>query len=129
MEHEDKHEIDIIELKLGNTFDTKKAPAEVDSLNKVQKHLQKVQNKKVNKYVVCYTANTHEEIKAGFKGALPSDLNILTGREFAERYYFEYENPLVKLAEKRIENQEFLLNYFIKHMDQKVVRKVIENAI
>ena len=125
MVYEDEKQICIYEIKLGDTFDTKKAPEEVRCLEKVQSHLQTVTDKDVNINLVCYMANTHEQIKIGFKGTLPKELNIWTGQEFAEDYNFNYNNPLKTLSKNIKENQEYLLEYMLKNMPQKIVSKLI----
>lgn len=125
MVYEDDVEICLYEIKLGDTFDTKKAPEEVKCLEKVQAHLQNLYpNKDVNINVVCYMADTEQQIRVGFKGALPKELNVWTGKEFAKEYQFNYNNPLKTLSKHIEENQEYFLKYILENMPKRIVSKV-----
>lgn len=98
----------LIELKDGDTFDTKKAAGEKDSMQKfltaVAPHLQFT----MSIHFCCFHRLTKQEIVNGFKRKITIK-EALTGPEFCDLLGINYDAVLTK----RKEHQEENLRYFV----------------
>jgi hypothetical protein len=101
----------LIEIKDGDTFDTKKVAGEVASLITAKAHLIKSHNLKeeqVSIHYCSFNATNHEQIEKGAKGLLPKD-SAMTGREFCKMIGLDFD----KIVEGRKSDQKENLDYFI----------------
>ncbi|MEM0465818.1 MAG: hypothetical protein QXW97_03930 [Candidatus Pacearchaeota archaeon] len=99
----------LIEIKDGDTFDTKKVAGEVESLLTAKEHLIKTHKLKQQDVLVFYcifNATSHEQIERGAKGLLPKN-SAMNGKEFCELVGLDFD----KIVQKRKKDQEENLNY------------------
>jgi hypothetical protein len=104
----------LIEIKDGDTFDTKKVAGEVESLLTAKEHLIKTHKLKDSDVLVFYctfNATSHEQIERGAKGLLPKS-SAMTGREFCKLVGLDFD----KIVQERKKDQEENLNYFISEL-------------
>ncbi len=101
----------LIELKDGDTFDTKKAAAERTSMHsfisKNAQHLPYV----VSAHFCCFNQDSRAEIVKGFKSKISKD-EAMTGREFCNLLEIDYD----KVVEARKTDQTENLAYFVKRL-------------
>ena len=111
---EKEGKIKLIEIKDGDTFDTKKVAGEVASLITAKAHLIKSHNLKeeqVSIHYCSFNATDHEQIEKGAKGLLPKD-SAMTGREFCKMIGLDFD----KIVEGRKSDQKENLDYFIEEL-------------
>ncbi|MBA3064158.1 hypothetical protein FP803_01840 [Candidatus Woesearchaeota archaeon] len=104
----------LIEIKDGDTFDTKKVAGEIASLITTQAHLIEHNNLKENDVTIHYcsfNATSHEQIERGAKGLLPKG-SAMTGKEFCKLVGLNFE----KIVQERKKDQQENLNYFISEL-------------
>jgi len=102
-------EIKIIEIKDGDTFDTKKVAGEIESLEIVKEFLEKkCPNKKIVKVFSSFNATNHEQIRRGAKGLL-DDCQPMTGRELCEILGVDFEEIVEERKETDEDNKDFLV--------------------
>lgn len=102
------NKIYLIEIKDGDTFDTKKVAGELESLKLVKEFLIKKGIKNIEIKFCSFNATSHEQIKRGAKGLL-DDSMAMTGKEFCKLVNINFE----EVIEERKSQQEENLNYFI----------------
>lgn len=101
----------LIEIKDGDTFDTKKVAGEVSSLVTTKAHLiehNNLQGDAVSIYYCSFNATSHEQIERGAKGLLPEG-SAMTGKEFCDLVGLDYD----KIIQERKKDQQENLDYFI----------------
>jgi hypothetical protein len=108
----------LIEIKDGDTFDTKKVAGEIESLLVVRDYLKK-QNKEVELYFCSFNVINHEQIKKGTKNLL-GECKPMTGKELCNMINVNYD----EIIEDRKENQEENLNYFAQEL--KKIKEIME---
>lgn len=104
----------LIEIKDGDTFDTKKVAGEVESLLLAKAHLIKTHKLKEQDVLVFYcsfNAISHEQIERGAKGLLPKN-SAMTGQEFCKLVGLDF-NQIVQARKK---DQQENLGYFISEL-------------
>ncbi len=104
----------LIEIKDGDTFDTKKVAGEVESLLTAKKHLimtHKLQEQDVSVFYCSFNATSHEQIEKGAKGLLPKN-SAMTGKEFCNLVGLDFD----KVVQERKKDQQENLNYFISEL-------------
>jgi hypothetical protein len=104
----------LIEIKDGDTFDTKKVAGEVESLLTAKEHLIKTHKLKEQDVLVFYcsfNATSHEQIERGAKGLLPKN-SAMTGQEFCKLVGLD----LNKVIQERKKDQQENLNFFISEL-------------
>jgi len=104
----------LIEIKDGDTFDTKKVAGEVASLITTKAHLIEHNNlseDKVSIHYCSFNATSHKQIEKGAKGLLPEG-SAMTGKEFCDLVGIDYE----KIIQERKKDQQENLNYFIEEL-------------
>lgn len=109
-----KDGIMLIEIKDGDTFDTKKVAGEVESLNFAKRYISKLvklSEDKIKMYYCSFNARDHEQIKRGAKGLL-GDCKPMTGRELCELFGLDFD----KLVQERKKDQQENLDYFISEL-------------
>lgn len=104
----------LIEIKDGDTFDTKKVAGEVASLITTKAHLvehNKLDESNVSIHYCSFNATSHEQIERGAKGLLPKG-SAMTGIEFCKLVGLDY----YKIIQERKKDQKENLEYFIKEL-------------
>ncbi len=108
---ENRQHCHIIELKDGDTFDTKKAQAEHRSLHSfVHRNAPNIQFK-ISVHFVAFNQGDKTAIVIGFKNKVP-ERECMTGREFCDLLEISYEEILNK--RKRVAERN--LNDFINEL-------------
>lgn len=106
-----RHHCYLVELKDGDTFDTKKAAGERESLHRfmvaVAPHIQF----SMSIHFCCFNRSKREEIVHGFKRKITID-EAMTGPEFCELLELDYQSVVAK----RKEHQEENLRYFVEEL-------------
>lgn len=103
----------LIELKDGDTFDTKKAAGERESLYRFMTAISQNIQFTTSIHFCNFHRNTREEIVTGFKKKIRLD-EAMTGREFCNLLQIDYDAVLMK----RKEHQEDNLKYFVEQLLQ-----------
>jgi hypothetical protein len=122
-DHESKHII-LIELKDGDTFDTKKASGELDNLVYLASALQSETGYHAEFYFCSFNQNDKNAIVIGAKGRFSID-HAMTGRELSELLEVDYDN----IRENRKSEQRENLVYFISELLKITPIKVIIQGI
>ncbi|MCG2825866.1 MAG: hypothetical protein L6265_04650 [Thermoplasmatales archaeon] len=105
--------IKLIELKDGDTFDTKKVAGEVESLNLIKDMLvrQGTSKENITMHFCSFNAKNHEQIERGAKGLLPKG-SAMTGRELCNELGLDYD----EIVNGRKSEQEDNFNYFLEEL-------------
>lgn len=104
----------LIEIKDGDTFDTKKVAGEVASLLKAKAHLiehNKLKEQDVSIHYCSFNATNHEQVEKGAKGLLPKG-SAMTGKEFCDLVGLDFN----KIVQERRKDQQENLDYFISEL-------------
>ena len=108
-----KQRCHLIELKDGDSFDTKKSAAEHQAMHsfisKNAQHLQFV----VQSHFCCFNQNNKTEILKGFKNKINKD-EAMTGKEFCELLEIDYDVIVKKRNKDVSENFNYFLSEIIK---------------
>ncbi|HMR34593.1 MAG TPA: hypothetical protein PKA13_24260 [Geminicoccaceae bacterium] len=103
----------LVELKDGDTFDTKKAAGEKDSLQRfltaVAPHIQFT----MSIHFCCFHRKNRQEIVSGFKKKITLQ-EAMTGREFCELLGIDYDDVLIKRKEHQEENLKFFVEQLLE---------------
>ena len=122
-----KRQISIIELKEGDTFDTKKSSGELASMTKFADWISQQTGYKAVYYFCSFNQDDKEAIVRGAKGRFDIE-HAMTGRELCAILGINYD----ALREKRQSEQSVNLTYFvtellkiseIRHMVQELLTK------
>lgn len=119
----------VIELKDGDTFDTKKAAAERKALHSFTQYNGSQIHYKMHIFVCCFNQNDKKTIVQGFKNEF-NENEVLTGIDFCKLLEIDY-NEIVNMRKK---DQHENFNYFITELlkieqVEKEIRKVFGNAL
>lgn len=107
---EKDNEIMLIEIKDGDTFDTKKVAGEIESLNMIRDYLkEKEPDKEITTHFCSFNARDHEQIERGAKGLL-GECKPMTGRELCDLLGLDFEEIVEDRKENQEENMEFFIN-------------------
>lgn len=104
----------LIEIKDGDTFDTKKTAGEIESLIMAKNYLIKKKGLKEENIEIkfcSFNARDHNQIERGAKGLLPKGY-ALTGKELCKLLDLDFD----ELVEERKEHQGENLNFFISEL-------------
>jgi len=106
---------ELIELKDGDTFDTKKVAGELQSLNLVKDFLIKkgVSEKNIKMGFCSFNAENHDQIEKGAKGLLNRSMAI-TGRELCEKLGLNFG----VIVEERKKHQKENMKYFEEEIEK-----------
>jgi len=108
---EKSRKIMLIEIKDGDTFDTKKVAGEVESLIMAKNHIiktRKMKEKDVSVHYCSFNARNHKQIEIGAKGLLPEN-SAMTGKELCELLGLNFN----KIIEERKSQQKENFDYFM----------------
>lgn len=118
-------ECKIIELKDGDSFDTKKAKGEQEHLEKFNLYLGAKIPFISDYYVCCFNQDSKEEIVKGFKHAFSID-HVMTGRELCELLNISYDEII---QERKKDAQENIRYFYQQLMSIPAIREMAENPI
>ena len=105
---ETKNKIMLIEIKDGDTFDTKKVAGEFESLVLVQNFLKRTTKKDVIIHFCSFNATSHQQIEKGAKSLLDEGM-AMTGKELCDLLELDFD----EIVKERESEQEENFNYFI----------------
>lgn len=110
---EKEGKIMLIEIKDGDTFDTKKVAGELESLALVRDSLIKkgIPANQVSIYFCSFNATSNEQIERGAKGLLPEG-SAMTGKEICNLLGLDFD----KIVEERKQDQKENMEYFINEL-------------
>ncbi|WP_308149355.1 hypothetical protein [Spiroplasma sp. AdecLV25b] len=103
--------LNIIEIKDGWVFDTKKAAGEYQQLKDFQNEISKVISYKIKIFMCNFNNNNKVNIFNGFKKKIPLE-HIMTGAEFCHLVNISYEE--ISNERNKEGNQNF--QYFIQQL-------------
>ncbi len=103
----------VVELKDGDTFDTKKATAEIQTLRSFAKDNAPRLPYIVKVHVCCFNQNSRDEIVKGFKSRITKD-EAMTGREFCELLEIDYDKIVNERKDAVSENFSYFLSELVK---------------
>ena len=103
----------LIELKDGDSFDTKKSTAEFENLKQFMEHLVPQIPFMVKFFICCFNQDDKDKIIEGFKHRFTKE-QILTGREICDLLKINY-NYILKLREQdATDNFDYVINELSK---------------
>jgi len=106
-----KKECYVIEVKDGDTFDTKKSNSEYVTLHNFTNDISKALAFSFQIFICCFNAKTKEEIHTGLKGKF-SLKEILTGQELCVLFKIDH----TEIVQVRRNDQPANLDYFINEL-------------
>jgi hypothetical protein len=115
----------VIELKDGDTFDTKKSSGELESMTTFANWIEQKTGYKANFYFCSFNQNDKHAIVAGAKGRFEVS-HAMTGVELCKILRIDYD----KIREKRQKEQPENLRYFVSELLKiKEVRQIIQELL
>jgi hypothetical protein len=106
-----KHHCYLIELKDGDTFDTKKAAGERASLHRFMTAISPYIQFSTSVHFCCFHRDTRAEIVKGFKHKITAN-EAMTGREFSSLLGIDYD----AIITKRTQHQQRNFDCFIDNL-------------
>lgn len=103
----------VIELKDGDQFDTKKSTSELESLQAFTNHIAPKIPFIVRFYICCFNQNNKEMIVEGFKNRFSLD-QVMTGKEFCTLLGIDYDSIVNERERDALDN----FNYIIEEMSK-----------
>jgi hypothetical protein len=103
-----RHHCYLIELKDGDTFDTKKAAGERESMHKFQTAISPHIQFSTSIHFCCFHCATKTQIVVGFKRKI-TETEAMTGHEFCDLLGIDYE----AMTTRRMEHQKRNLDCFM----------------
>lgn len=104
---------DIVELKDGDSFDTKKSKSELDSLQKFTNHIAPKIPFMVKYYICSFNQSDKDKIVVGFKNCFTKE-EVMTGREFCDLLGINYDNIVNTREQDAIENFHYVVQEMVK---------------
>lgn len=101
----------VIEVKDGDSFDTKKSASEHTTLHNFTNDISQALAFSFQIYICSFNANTRQEVYDGLKHKFSMD-EVLTGKELCILFKIDY-NEIVKI---RTNDQQGNLTYFVKQL-------------
>lgn len=113
----------IIELKDGDSFDTKKALGEQEHLERFNLHIGAKIPFVSDYYVCCFNQTSKEKIVEGFKNAFSIE-HVMTGKELCEILGISYE----EILEERKKDAKANIEYFYQElMDIPAIKELFQD--
>ncbi len=106
-------ECKIIELKDGDTFDTKKVEGEIKTLEEVTNLLSRKIPFSVNYYLCGFNSTDKSVLKLGLKNRLEED-HLMTGRELCDILGLDYNNIVKQRQNDGNENLEYFIDSLLE---------------
>lgn len=98
----------VVELKDGDSFDTKKSTAEKQMLKAFVNHLAPLIPFRIKYYICCFNQPDKAKIITGFKNAFEAD-EVMTGEEFCKILDISYSEILEMRKSDTIDNFEYVV--------------------
>ncbi len=108
-----KNQCSIIELKDGDTFDTKKVEGEIETLKKLQNKIAPLIQFKVNYYICGFNSKNKSDLKLGLKNRL-EEANLLTGKELCDMMNIDYHVIIENRKKDADQNLDFFIDELLK---------------
>lgn len=115
----------VIELKDGDTFDTKKSTSEKESLQQFKSHLGSMIEFRTDYKICAFNQLDKEKIVTGFKNKF-SIGEVWTGKDFCDVLNIDYEEIINQRRDDTLDNYEFVIEQLAEIED--IQRKVFELA-
>lgn len=115
----------VIELKDGDTFDTKKSAGEKESLKQFKMHLGSMIEFRTDYKICAFNQLDKERIVAGFKNQFTID-EVWTGKDFCDVLNIDYEEIIKQRRDDTLDNYKFVIDTLAEIED--IQKKVFENA-
>jgi hypothetical protein len=103
-----KNTCQVIEMKLGDNFDTKKSKGEVDQIKKYVEKLDKATTYKASFAICMFYAKDRASVVNGFKGQI-TEKEALTGMEFCEIAGINFKEVNNIISEAQSANRTFFI--------------------
>lgn len=114
----------VVELKDGDTFDTKKSAAEREMLQIFVNHLAPQIPFRTRPYICCFNQPDKSKIVTGFKHTFPVE-EVMTGAEFCQILGIDYDEILSMRKNDTLEN----FDYFVRRMAElPEVQRAVDEA-
>ena len=110
------HHCYLIELKDGDTFDTKKAAGERASLHRFMTAISPAIRFSKSVHFCCFHRDTRMQIVKGFKHKI-TDKEAMTGREFCELLGINYSSIITKRMEHQQRNFDCFMDTLLEIPD------------
>lgn len=115
----------VVELKDGDTFDTKKSSGEKSSLIQFKNHLGSMIEFRTDYKICAFNQLDKEKIVSGFKNEFSLD-EVWTGVDFCDTLNIDYDDIINQRKDDTIDNYEYIIEYLSEI--EAIKRKVFENA-
>ena len=115
----------VIELKDGDTFDTKKSAGEKESLKTFKMHLGSMIEFRTNYKICAFNQLDKEKIVMGFKSQFTID-EVWTGKDFCDILGINYEEIINQRKADTLDNYLFVINALAEMED--IQKKVFEKT-
>jgi hypothetical protein len=110
------HKILVIELKDGDTFDTKKSSGELESMINFANWIAQKTGYQASFYFCCFNQDDKDAIVRGAKGRFDIS-HAMTGRELCALLHIDYDDLCRKRQSQQSENLKFYLSELLKISD------------
>jgi hypothetical protein len=118
-----KNTCKIIEIKLGDNFDTKKSRGEVDNLKRYADKLDKATTYRVSYCICMWYAKDKTAVVHGFKSMI-TEAEALTGAEFCQMVGINYSDINSRIATHQHINRQFVFDKIISIRNGYLNRKL-----
>jgi hypothetical protein len=123
-----KHRIHIVELKDGDTFDTKKASGELESINKIADRLRRVSGYECTVHFCAFNQPDKNAIVAGAKGRFTYQ-NAMTGEELCLLLGISYDEIIDMRRRDQQENFDYFLEELMKIPEvEKAIKTILKRG-
>ena len=107
-----KQRADIIEVKDGDTFDTKKSDGELESMRRVSEMFRRRLGYQADYHFCCFNQSDKAQIISGAKGRFDQH-QVMTGPELCELLRIDYHEVQQLRRDDMADNLEFLLEELV----------------
>lgn len=120
----------IVELKDGDTFDTKKSVAEKEMLTIFMNHLAPKIPFRTKFYICCFNQSDKDKIVVGFKNVFTAD-EVMTGREFCDNLGIDYDAIVQLRRDDATDNFKYVVEkmFEIKEVRSQFAQKHREHIV
>jgi hypothetical protein len=108
-----RHHCYLVELKDGDTFDTKKAAGERESLHRFMIAISPYIQFSTSIHFCCFHRETRAQIVEGFKRKISAN-EAMTGREFCELLDIDYDAIITRRMEHQQRNFDCFINTLLE---------------
>ncbi len=115
----------VVELKDGDTFDTKKSLSEMESLREFKLNLGSKIEFRVDYKICAFNQLDKEEIVSGFKNKFSID-DVWTGKEFCDVLGIDYDEIINQRQDDTIDNYSYVIDALAKNED--IRNRVLESV-